>query len=50
MDSEIRELLLGVQRGTVSVDQALLHLMQKPIEDLGYAKVDLHRKLRQGTG
>ena len=50
MDSEIRELLLGVQQGTVSVDQALLHLKQKPFEDLGYAKVDLHRKLRQGAG
>lgn len=50
MDSEIRELLLGVQRGTVSVDQALLHLKQKPFEDLGYAKVDLHRKLCQGAG
>ena len=35
MDSEIRELLLGVQQGTVSVDQALLHLKQKPFEDLG---------------
>ena len=50
MDGEIRDLLLGVQQGTVSVDQALLHLKQKPFEDLGYAKVDLHRKLRQGAG
>lgn len=50
MDGEIRDILLGVQRGTVSVDQALLHLKQKPFEDLGYAKVDLHRKLRQGAG
>ncbi len=50
MDSEIRDLLLGVQQGTVSVDQALLHLKQKPFEDLGYAKADLHRKLRQGAG
>lgn len=50
MDGEIRDILLGVQQGTVSVDQALLHLKQKPFEDLGYAKVDLHRKLRQGTG
>ena len=49
MDSEIRELLLGVQQGTVSVDQALLHLKQKPFEDLGYAKVDLHRGVRQGA-
>lgn len=50
MDGEIRDILLGVQQGTVSVDQALLHLKQKPFEDLGYAKVDLHRKLRQGVG
>ena len=50
MDGEIRDLLLGVRQGTVSVDQALLHLKQKPFEDLGYAKVDLHRKLRQGAG
>ena len=50
MDGEIRDILLGVQQGTVSVDQALLHLKHKPFEDLGYAKVDLHRKLRQGAG
>ena len=50
MDSEIREVLLGVRQGTVSIDQALLTLKQKPFEDLGYAKVDLHRKLRQGAG
>ena len=50
MDGEIRDILLGVRQGTVSVDQALLHLKQKPFEDLGYAKVDLHRKLRQGAG
>ena len=50
MDGEIRDILLGVQQGTVSVDQALLHLKQKPFENLGYAKVDLHRKLRQGAG
>ena len=37
MDSEIREVLLGVRQGTVSVDQALLTLKQKPFEDLGYA-------------
>ena len=50
MDSEIREVLLGVRQGTVSIDQALLTLKQMPFEDLGYAKVDLHRKLRQGAG
>ena len=50
MDSEIREVLLGVQNGNLSVDQALLHLKQQPFEDIGYAKVDLHRRLRQGAG
>lgn len=50
MDSEVREVLLGVQNGSLSVDQALLHLKQKPFEDIGYAKVDLHRRLRQGAG
>ena len=30
MDSEVREVLLGVQNGSMSVDQALLHLKQKP--------------------
>lgn len=50
MNYDIRKILEGVQGGTVSVDDALLQLKQKPFEELGYAKVDLHRKLRQGAG
>ena len=50
MDKDIRNLLEGVEKGTISVDQALLQLKHRPFEDLGYAKVDLHRKLRQGAG
>lgn len=50
MDSEIRSLLLGVQDGSLSVDEALLQLKQKPFADIGYAKVDLHRRVRQGAG
>ena len=49
MNTEIKTLLQGVQDGTVSVDEALLQLKQQPFEDLGYAKVDLHRKVRQGA-
>jgi len=41
--------LEGVSNGSVSVDDALLKLKTKPFEDIGYAKVDVHRKLRQGT-
>ena len=49
MNTEIRRLLEGVSQGSVSVDDALLKLKEKPFEDIGYAKVDMHRKLRQGT-
>ena len=46
---DVRNLLQAVQDGTVSVDDALLQLKHQPFEDLGYAKVDLHRKVRQGA-
>ena len=49
MNSETRSLLEGVRDGTVSVDDALLQLKKAPFADLGYAKVDLHRKTRQGA-
>ncbi|MBQ8748790.1 MAG: nickel pincer cofactor biosynthesis protein LarB [Oscillospiraceae bacterium] len=49
MNTDIRELLLSVQDGSVSVDEALLQLKSQPFADLGYAKVDLHRKVRQGA-
>ena len=48
MVTDIKQLLEGVQNGTVSVDDALLKLKMSPYEDLGYAKVDLHRAVRQG--
>lgn len=49
MNEDIRMLLEGVSKGSVSVEDALLKLKTKPFEDIGYAKVDMHRKLRQGT-
>lgn len=49
MSSEIRRLLEGVSNGTVSVEDAVLKLKLKPFDDIGYAKVDMHRKLRQGA-
>lgn len=49
MNTDIRKVLEGVSDGTVSVEEALLKLKTKPFEDIGYAKVDMHRKLRQGT-
>ena len=49
MNSDIRNLLESVRSGETSVDDALLALRKAPFEDIGYAKVDLHRKLRQGA-
>lgn len=49
MDSEVlRDLLEKVRRGSVGVDRALERLRHLPYEDLGFAKVDHHRALRQG--
>ncbi len=44
-----RDLLNKVKDGDISVEEALLKLKLKPFEDIGYAKVDMHRKLRQGA-
>lgn len=49
MRSEIKNILEAVQSGHMSVDDALLKIKAEPFEDIGYAKVDLHRKLRQGA-
>ena len=49
MNSDIRKLLEAVRSGEVSVDDALLKIKMSPFEDIGYAKVDLHRKVRQGA-
>lgn len=47
--SDIKTLLEGVQKGEVSVEDALLQIKKEPFEDLGFAKVDLHRKKLQGA-
>jgi len=47
-EEAIKELLLQVQSGEVSPDGALESLRTLPFSDLGYAKVDHHRELRQG--
>lgn len=49
MDNEIlRKLLEDVKNGGTSVDAALTELKRLPFEDLGFAKVDHHRNLRNG--
>lgn len=49
MNSEIRKILESVKAGETSVDEAVLRIKSQPFEDIGYAKVDLHRKVRQGA-
>ena len=44
----MRELFESVRTGAVDVDAALERVRHMPFEDLGFAKVDHHRALRQG--
>ena len=46
---EMLELLEQVKAGTTSPKEALLRMKMQPFEDLGYAKVDHHRRVRQGV-
>jgi pyridinium-3,5-biscarboxylic acid mononucleotide synthase len=49
MDSEhLVELLQRVRQNRVSVSEAIARLRHLPFEDLGFAKIDHHRALRQG--
>lgn len=43
------ELLRRVSEGSVTPEEALIKLKCAPFEDLGYAKVDFHRGVRQGA-
>ena len=49
MSNDIRGTLEALKNGEISVDDALLAIKKQPFEDLGYAKVDLHRGIRQGA-
>lgn len=49
MNNEIRRTLEALKNGELSVDDALLAIKKQPFEDIGYAKVDLHRGIRQGV-
>ncbi|MDR1688752.1 MAG: nickel pincer cofactor biosynthesis protein LarB [Clostridiales bacterium] len=43
------KLLQKIQSGGISPEDALSKLLTQPFEDLGYAKLDHHRELRQGV-
>lgn len=49
MDAEnLKVLLENVRQGTIKIDDALEELKMLPFEDLGFAKVDHHRNIRNG--
>jgi NCAIR mutase (PurE)-related protein len=50
MDSQhLKKLLKQVQSGQIDIDHAMHRLIKLPFEDLGYARVDLHRCIRAGV-
>lgn len=50
MNSEIKNILEAVKNGELSVENAMLELKSEPVKDIDYAKIDFHRKVRQGVG
>jgi NCAIR mutase (PurE)-related protein len=46
---DLRTLLEGVRAGTTTADEALERLSELPFLDLQFARVDIHRELRQGA-
>src|SRR3954468_20995047 len=47
-EGTVRRLLDAVRAGELSADDALAELRRLPFADLGFARVDHHRALRQG--
>lgn len=45
---EAREVLNRVKNGEISVEEAEKYFKKEPYEELGYAKLDLHREVRSG--
>jgi len=49
MNTELINLLNSVKEGKLSVNEAAYRLKAEPFLDLEYAKIDTHRKIRQGA-
>ena len=43
-----REILEGFREGSITLEEAEGYFRKKPFEDLGYARLDLHRQVRSG--
>ena len=47
--TDIKHILQELHGHNITVEEAYLKLREQPFEDIGYAKIDLHRKIRQGV-
>jgi NCAIR mutase (PurE)-related protein len=47
-NKDLNEILTSLKEGRITIEDAELALREEPVAELGYAKVDLHRKTRQG--
>lgn len=47
-EEQIRTLLESVKNGSMDMERAVSEIRALPYEDIGYAKVDYHRELRNG--
>lgn len=47
MKEELKHILKSIQAGTLSVEDGMESLKDLPFKDLGFAKIDNHRELRQ---
>jgi len=45
---ETQEILKKVKTGELSIEEAELYFRRQPIEEMGFAKLDNHRKMRSG--
>ena len=48
--SELKNILKQVAERSIDIDEAILKFKNQPFEDLGFAKIDTHRAIRQGIG
>ncbi len=44
----LKKILQDIEKGKLSVDEAMVRLRTFPFQDMGFAKIDTHRHLRKG--
>ena len=47
--AQVEQLLRSIAAGTVTPEQGVARLRFLPYEDVGFARIDHHRSLRQGV-